>query len=192
MKEQLLLYGVCAAITVVAVAVTSFLKIVVCAIAKRGGKSLSGNVKDSLFTPIAILLAAGGEYLWLEVFMHVEDEQLFILLTVCFSIATMLIYWLLFQPTRKAAVNLIRAIAKRGQFAPIVEAVEQSGLDKILLGQEDEVHSNAESELKQKTAADDQGEQKNDSAVAEKRVGEPPPRSAEEQLRDMVNALKQN
>ena len=104
----------------------------------------------------------------------------------------MLIYWLLLQPTRKAAVNLIRAIAKRGQFAPIVEAVEQSGLDKILLGQEDEVHSNAESELKQKTAADDQGEQKNDSAVAEKRVGEPPPRSAEEQLRDMVNALKQN
>ena len=54
------------------------------------------------------------------------------------------------------------------------------------------MHSNAESELKQKTAADDQGEQKNDSAVAEKRVGEPPPRSAEEQLRDMVNALKQN
>ncbi len=192
MKEQLLLYGVCAAISVAAVAATSLLKIIVCAIAKWCGKSLSGNVKEYLFTPIAILLAAGGEYLWLEVFMHVEDEQLFILLTVCFSIATMLIYWLLFQPTRKAAVNLIRAIAKRGQFAPIVEAVEQSGLDKILLGQEDEVYSNAESELKQKTAADDQGEQKNDSAVAEKRVGEPPPRSAEEQLRDMVNALKQN
>lgn len=190
MKEQFLLYGVCAAISVVAVAVTSLLKIIVCAIAKRCKKSLSGNVKEYLFTPIAILLAAGGEYLWLDMFMHLEDEQVFILLIVCFSIATMLIYWLLFQPTRKAAVNLIRAVMKRGQFAPIVDAVEQSGLDKILLG-EDEVHSNAESEQRQKPEEVELGEAKNEFAADEK-CDVKLPRSAEEQLREMVNALKQN
>ena len=189
MKEQFLLYGVCAAISVVAVAVTSLLKIIVCAIAKRCGKSLSGNVKEYLFTPIAILLAAGGEYLWLEVFMHFEDEQVFILLTVCFSIATMLIYWLLFQPTRKAEVNLIRAAMKRGQFAPIVDAVEKSGLDKILLGEDDEVHLNAESEQRQKTEEAVPSEPKNDFTANEKRDVDLP-RSAEEQLREMVNALK--
>ena len=58
MKEQVLLYGVCAAISVAAVAITSMAKLIVCAIAKRYGKNVSGNVKEYVFTPIALLLAA--------------------------------------------------------------------------------------------------------------------------------------
>ena len=123
MKEQVLLYSVCAAISVAAVGITSIAKIVVCAIAKRAGKDLSGNVKEYIFTPIALILAALGLYIWLEKFMHVEE--LFVLITVCFSVGTMLIYWLLFQPTRKLATALIHAIARRVNAEPVVDAVEE-------------------------------------------------------------------
>ena len=125
MKEQVLLYSVCAAIAVAAVGITSVAKIVVCALAKRAGKDLSGNVKEYVFTPMALILAALGLYIWLERFMHVEDEELFVLLIVCFSVGTMLIYWLLFQPTRKLATAVIHAIARRVNAEPVVEAVEQ-------------------------------------------------------------------
>ena len=80
MKEQVLLYGVCAAISVAAVGITSIAKIIVCAIAKRAGKDISGNVKEYIFTPMALILAALGLYIWLENFMHVEDEELFFFL----------------------------------------------------------------------------------------------------------------
>ena len=60
MKELILLYGVCAAISIASVALTSIIKIVVCAIAKRNGKDVSGNVKEYVFTPIAILLPDWG------------------------------------------------------------------------------------------------------------------------------------
>ena len=125
MKEQVLLYSVCAAIAVAAVGITSVAKIVVCAIAKRAGRDLSGNVKEYVFTPMALILAALGLYIWLEKFMHVENEELFVLLIVCFSVGTMLIYWLLFQPTRKLATAVIHAIARRVNAVPVVEAVEQ-------------------------------------------------------------------
>ena len=125
MKEKVLLYSVCAAIAVAAVGITSVAKIVVCAIAKRAGRDLSGNVKEYVFTPMALILAALGLYIWLERFMHVEDEELFVLLIVCFSVGTMLIYWLLFQPTRKLATAVIHAIARRVNAEPVVEAVEQ-------------------------------------------------------------------
>ena len=125
MKEQVLLYSVCAAISVAAVGITSIAKIVVCAIAKRAGKDLSGNVKEYVFTPMALILAALGLYIWLEKYMHVEDEELFVLIIVCFSVGTMLIYWLLFQPTRKLATALIHAIARRVNAEPVVDAVEE-------------------------------------------------------------------
>ena len=125
MKEQVLLYGVCAAISVAAVGITSIAKIVVCAIAKRYGKDLSGNVKEYVFTPIALILAALGLYIWLEKFMHVESEEQFVLIILCFSFATMVIYWMLFQPTRKLATALIHAIARRVNAEPVVDAVEE-------------------------------------------------------------------
>jgi len=124
MKEQVLLYGVCAAISVAAVAITSIAKLIVCAIAKRMGKNVSGNVKEYVFTPLALLLAALGNYLWLEKGMHLADDEQFILIVTCFSVGTMLVYWLLFQPTRKMATAIIHVIAKKIKAEPIVDAVE--------------------------------------------------------------------
>ena len=124
MKEQVLLYGVCAAISVAAVAVTSVIKLVACAIAKKAGKDISGNVKEYVFTPMAIILAALGLYIWLEKFMHVENEAQFVLIVLCFSFATMVIYWLIFQPTRKLALAVIHAIAKKANAEPVLDVVE--------------------------------------------------------------------
>lgn len=106
------------------------------------------------------------------------------MLIVCFSLGTMLIYWLLFQPTRKAAVNLIRAIVKRGKFEPIVETVERSGLSEILNGEDVPLHSNAENS--QENTDDKLSTQ--DLAQSEKPSTSPP--TAEEKLKAMVNALK--
>lgn len=62
---------------------------------------------------------------WLEKFMHVESEEQFVLIILCFSFATMVIYWMLFQPTRKLATALIHAIARRVNAEPVVDAVEE-------------------------------------------------------------------
>lgn len=184
MKEQILRYSVCTAIAVGVVAITSLLKIIVCAIAKKCGKNLSGNVKEYLFTPIALVLAALGEYIWLDKFMPIENEEVFILIIISFSVGTMLIYWLLFQPTRKAAVNLFRAIAKSGKLKPIVETVENSGLSEILNGEDVPLHSDAEN-------AQEKYEDKStpqEMAQSEQASASPP--TAEEQLQAMVNAIK--
>lgn len=182
MKEQVLLYSVCAAISVAAVGITSIAKIVVCAIAKRAGKDLSGNVKEYIFTPIALILAALGLYIWLEKFMHVEGEELFVLIIVCFSVGTMLIYWLLFQPTRKLATALIHAIARRVNAEPVVDAVE-------------EVVSEAEGETNLQANANDGGTAEKPSAETASETAAASSvsaivDSAADKLKAMVDAIK--
>ena len=179
MKEQVLLYGVCAAISVAAVGITSIAKIIVCAIAKRAGKDISGNVKEYIFTPMALILAALGLYIWLENFMHVEDEEIFVLLIVCFSIGTMLIYWLLFQPTRKLATAIIHAIAKKANVEPVVDVIE------VVIDQADEkvsepAENNLQSTATETEAAEKPTEEKLNDATE----------TAADKLRAMVDAIK--
>lgn len=174
MKEQVLLYGVCAAISVAAVAITSIAKLIVCAIAKHFGKNVSGNVKEYVFTPIALLLAALGNYLWLEKGIGLTDDEQFILIVVCFSIGTMLVYWLLFQPTRKMATAIIRAVAKNIKADPIVDAVEG------ILTETGE--TNEEKILQVNAKEDEKAMEKSSRTVSEK--------SEEDKLRAMVEAIK--
>ena len=89
MKEQVLLYGVCAAISIVAVALTSLIKIIVCAIAQKYGKDISGNVKEYVFTPIAIIIAGLGCYFWVNKVSPEMGAEQFILTIAAFSLATM-------------------------------------------------------------------------------------------------------
>lgn len=179
MKEQVLLYGVCAAISVAAVGITSIAKIIVCAIAKRAGKDISGNVKEYIFTPMALILAALGLYIWLENFMHVEDEELFVLLIVCFSVGTMLIYWLLFQPTRKLATAIIHTIAKKANVEPVVDVIEG-----VIDQAEEKVTEPAESNL-QSTAIKTEAVEKS----TEEKLNDAT-ETAADKLRAMVDAIK--
>lgn len=188
MKEQVLLYGVCAAISVAAVGITSIAKIIVCAIAKRAGKDISGNVKEYIFTPMALILAALGLYIWLENFMHVEDEELFVLLIVCFSIGTMLIYWLLFQPTRKLATAIIHAIAKKANVEPVVDVIEG-----VIDQAEEKVSEPVESNL-QSTATETEAAEKPSGQSASGGADEAPEtvivETAADKLKAMVDAIK--
>lgn len=179
MKEQVLLYGVCAAISVAAVGITSIAKIIVCAIAKRAGKDISGNVKEYIFTPMALILAALGLYIWLENFMHVEDEELFVLLIVCFSIGTMLIYWLLFQPTRKLATAIIHAIAKKANVDPVVDVIE-GVIDQAEEKVSEPAENNLQSTATETEAAEKPKEEKLNDATE----------TAADKLRAMVDAIK--
>ncbi|MDE7438975.1 MAG: hypothetical protein K2N23_00440 [Clostridia bacterium] len=124
MKEQILLYSVCSAISFASVVLTSIIKQIVAAIAKRCGRDLSGNVKEYIFAPMAILFASAGLYLWLDKFCKLAFDEKFILIVSCFSVGTMLLYLLLFQPTRKFAMRVIRSLAKSFKVHEVVEVVK--------------------------------------------------------------------
>ena len=152
MKELILLYGVCAAISIASVALTSIIKIVVCAIAKKNGKDVSGNVKEYVFTPIAILFAGLGCYFWLIKISPEMGEQQFIMTIAAFSLATMLIYLMLFQSTRKIASAIFNALVKKANLDPVVEVV-QSVINGTAENDEDkENHLEAETTILQSNA----------------------------------------
>lgn len=176
MKEQVLLYGVCAAISVAAVAITSTVKLIVCAIAKRAGKNISGNVKEYVFTPLALLLAGLGNYLWLEKGMRYADEEQFVLIVICFSVGTMLVYWLLFQPTRKMATAIIRAIVKKIKAEPIADAVEGILNTTDNPNEENNLQANAKETERAMEKLPEDGSGKTETA--------------EDKLRAMVDAIK--
>lgn len=176
MKELVLLYGVCAAISIASVALTSIIKIVVCAIAQRNGKDVSGNVKEYVFTPIAILFAGLGCYFWLVKISPEMGEQQFIMTIAAFSLATMLIYLMLFQSTRKIASAIFNALVKKANLEPVVEVVQS-----VINGAEEneevkESHLETEKNILQSTA-------KNTQSTAEK---------AAASLQEMVEKIKKS
>lgn len=151
MKDDIIIYGVCAAISIAAVAITSIVKLIVCSIAKKMKKDVSSNAKEYLFTPLALVLSAIGLYIWLDRFVNLENDEKFILIVACFSVGTMLIYWLLFQPTRKIAQAIIRAIISRSKIKPAVDAVDQILADSSVENSDSALQSTAKSEA-EKTA----------------------------------------
>lgn len=183
MKEQFIFYGVCFAISFAAVAITSLVKLIVCGIARKCGKDLSGNAKEYIFTPLAIILAAAGVFVWLDKFCQIAFDEKFILTVVCFGVGTMLVYLLLFQPTRKFAVKIVKALLKHVKVPDVVETVKNTLAEaEITFTLSDEkLQSNAE---------------QNDGVlltVAEK----PPERESEtdaaaDKLRAMVEVIKNN
>lgn len=176
MKELILLYGVCAAISIASVALTSIIKIVVCAIAKKNGKDVSGNVKEYVFTPIAILFAGLGCYFWLIKISPEMGEQQFIMTIAAFSLATMLIYLMLFQSTRKIASAIFNALVKKANLDPVVEVV-QSVINGTAENEEDkENHLEAETTILQSNA-------KTSQSTAEK---------AAASLQEMVEKIKKS
>ena len=176
MKELILLYGVCAAISIASEALTSIIKIVVCAIAKKNGKDVSGNVKEYVFTPIAILFAGLGCYFWLIKISPEMGEQQFIMTIAAFSLATMLIYLMLFQSTRKIASAIFNALVKKANLDPVVEVV-QSVINGTAENEEDkENHLEAETTILQSNA-------KTSQSTAEK---------AAASLQEMVEKIKKS
>lgn len=166
MKVQVLMYAVCAAIAVGAVIITSIAKVIVCALVKRHGKDMSGNIKEYVFTPIALILSALGQYLWLDKGIKLNDDEQFILIVICFSVGTMLIYWLIFQPTRKLAQAIIKTLAEKAQLTPVLDTAEE------VVAQANEVEK-AKSDLPKK-ANDDVSD------------------NAEKSLQELVEAIKNN
>ena len=174
MKELILLYGVCAAISIASVALTSIIKIIVCAIAQKNGKDVSGNVKEYVFTPIAILLAGFGCYFWLNKISPEMGEEQFIMTIGTFSLVTMLVYLMLFQSTRKIAKAIFNAIVKRSELEPVVDAVQTVINGSAELKESNESSIEGNTAILQSTA-------KNTQSTAEK---------AAASLQEMVEKIK--
>lgn len=168
MKYYLLLYGVCAVITLAAVLLTSLIKVCVCAAFKKGG-GLSGTAKEYVFTPIALLSAAAGVFWWLTQGLKLTDVEFIVLCTGAFSVATMFFYWLIFQPTRKLAVKLITIISERVRLKELAETLKEVASGKDLT-QED---------LQSIAKTDEKTEEISQSAL-----------SADEAFHNAINALK--
>ena len=165
MMYQLKLYGVCALIAFAAVLITSLIKLAVSALAKKAGKKLSGAAKEYLFTPIAILLSGGGVLLWLTRGLRLTDAEFIILCSAAFAVATMFLYWLIFQPTRKLAVKLITIVAERVRLKELAETLKE--------------------------AADGKDVTKEDlQSIAKTDESEKPSTTADQAFHDAVNALK--
>ncbi|HIY96470.1 MAG TPA: hypothetical protein H9729_02160 [Candidatus Borkfalkia excrementigallinarum] len=172
MKEEVLLYSVCAGIAIAAVAITSIIKLIVCSIANKMGKDVSGNAKEYIFTPIALVIAALGLYIWLDKFIRLENEEQFVLIVAAFSVGTMLIYWLLFQPTRKL-VKKILSLLKKTELKPAVEFVENL------------VESTEDAKQEQTSVDGLQSNAKNESKKTSLSAA-----NAADSLREMVETLK--
>lgn len=164
MVYQLKLYGVCAIITFCAVLITSLIKVVAAGIAKKCGKALPGAAKEYVFTPIAITLSGGGVFIWLTRWLCLKDAEFIILCTSAFAIATMFLYWLVFQPTRKLAVKLATIIAERVRLKELAETLKEATEGKDVT--KEDLHS-----------------------IAKSNEAEKPKPSADEEFHNAVNAL---
>ena len=79
-------------------------------------------------------------------------EQQFIMTIAAFSLATMLIYLMLFQSTRKIASAIFNALVKKANLDPVVEVV-QSVINGTAENEEDkENHLEAETTILQSNA----------------------------------------
>ncbi|MBQ8323238.1 MAG: hypothetical protein IJX91_04655 [Clostridia bacterium] len=161
---QVKLYGVSAVIAFCAVLITSLIKLVTSAIVKKRGKEIPSAVKEYIFTPLAIVLSGGGVFIWLTRWMGIKDAEFIILCTVSFAIATMFLYWLIFQPTRKLAVKLMKIVAERVRLKELAETL--------------------------KAAADGKDVTKEDLQSIAKTDADKPPATADEEFHNAVNALK--
>lgn len=193
MKGQILLYGGCLAISFAAVSITSFIKLIVSGIAKKCGGGLSGNVKEYIFAPMAIIIAAAGLFFWLDKYIKMTFDEKFILILACFSVGTMLLYLLLFQPTRKFAMSIIRAIAQHFKVHEVVAAVKDalSEAEMFLRETEEDLHSNADQEQVRLEVAEkppDDGI----NIVAEENLRNKSIDYEADKLRAMVEAIKRN
>lgn len=191
MKEQIVLYGVCLAISVAAVAVTSLIKLIVCKIANKCGRKLSGSIKEYIFTPLAIILAAAGLYLWLYKFCKMGFDEKFILTVACFSFGTMVLYLLLFQPTRKFAMKIIRSLAQHFKVPDMVEVVKDvfSEAEIMLNLPEEDLQSNAKQDEIFVTAAERSPDKK--IIIAEENLRKENLTDTEaDKLRAMVEVIK--
>ena len=74
MKQDIIMYGVCLALVIAAVAITSLIKYAVKAICEKCGKPLSSTMKEYIFTPLAVSLAGLGVYFWLRNGCEIQSE----------------------------------------------------------------------------------------------------------------------
>lgn len=154
MIYQIKLYGVCAVIAFCAVLITSLIKLMAAGIAKKCGKSLPGVAKEYVFTPIAILLSGGGVFVWLTRWLCLTDAEFIILCTVAFAIATMFLYWLVFQPTRKLAVTLASIIAERVRLKELAQTFKEATTGNDVT--KEDLQSIAKMETADKPSADEE------------------------------------
>lgn len=156
MIYQLKLYGVCAIIAFCAVLITSLLKLTAAGLAKKCGKTLSGAAKEYVFTPIAILLSGGGVFIWLTRWLCLTDAEFIILCTAAFAIATMFLYWLVFQPTRKLAVKLASIIAERVRLKELAETLKEAAAGNDVSKEDLQLIAKSDEADKPKPSADEE------------------------------------
>lgn len=124
------MYGVCLALVIAAVAITSLIKYVVKAICEKCGKPLSSTMKEYIFTPLAVSLAGLGVYFWLRNGCEIQSESFIYLVSALAGTLTTIVYLAVFQPTRKIAVKIVQWISQKIDLRKAAQLLKEANANK--------------------------------------------------------------
>lgn len=130
MKQDIIMYGVCLALVIAAVAITSLIKYAVKAICEKCGKPLSSTMKEYIFTPLAVSLAGLGVYFWLRNGCEIQSESFIYLVSALAGTLTTIVYLAVFQPTRKIAVKIVQWISQKIDLRKAAQLLKEANANK--------------------------------------------------------------
>lgn len=130
MKQDIIMYGVCLALVIAAVAITSLIKYAVKAICEKCGKPLSSTMKEYIFTPLAVSLAGLGVYFWLRNGCEIQSESFIYLVSALAGTLTTIVYLAVFQPTRKIAAKIVQWISQKIDLRKAAQLLKEANANK--------------------------------------------------------------
>lgn len=121
-----MVWGVYGAIIVVAVAVTSCIKLIV----KKCNGGEVGTAWEYVLSVISLALAGGGAVAWLYYYAGFAWADISVLASLA-GTATYIVYLLLFQSTRKAGLALLARIATKREEKKEEEETQSEAVEEV-------------------------------------------------------------
>lgn len=188
MKQDIIMYGVCLALVIAAVAITSLIKYVK-AICEKCGKPLSSTMKEYIFTPLAVSLAGLGVYFWLRNGCEIQSESFIYLVSALAGTLTTIVYLAVFQPTRKIAVKIVQWISQKIDLRKAAQLLKEANANKdVDLGDIAGVVKTQKAMPNASLLAPQKPE--DGRADKQSKRPRPPPLTADERLAATLNAIK--
>lgn len=101
---------ICMAIVVVAILITSLVKVIMKKVAKNNGGELNCDKYEYLFAAISLLLSAAGVFCFLRFYVGVTDVNVLLKNTGLYAGCTQAVYLFIVQLIRKGGKGLCAAI----------------------------------------------------------------------------------
>ena len=101
---------ICIAIVIVAILISSLIKVIMKKVAKNNGGELDCEKWEYLFAAISLILSAAGVFCFLRFYVGVTDVNILIKITGLYAGCTQTIYLFIVQLVRKGGKGLFTAL----------------------------------------------------------------------------------